>query len=226
MDVPAACRSSFSTNRLFFISVPASDITTLKICPYVTSTFLPRGSRDRESCVVRSVFQLFKRASRMPLKSRKRKHIEESLAKAREAKRRRELDEAATSSAEIEVRNERSETDSREDDLSRLVTMSEDALDTEDEAGDPTFDLDSSMKSDTDHIAETYCEEWLSQIDRDDRVDLGLFLCFQMTKHLEIKETRAAELAGLMIGKSDKTICEWKQFYVNDGVIPESQQGK
>ena len=161
----------------------------------------------------------------MPLKSRKRKHIEESLAKAREAKRRRELDEAATSSAEIEVRNERSETDSREDDLSRLVTMSEDALDTEGEAVDPTFDLDSSMKSDTDHIAERFCEEWVLQIDRDDRVALGLFLCFQMARHLEIKEARAAELAGLMIGKSDKTICEWKkQFYDNDGVIPESQQ--
>lgn len=53
----------------------------------------------------------------MPPKSKKRKHIEESLAKAREAKRRRELDEAATSSAEIEVRNERGETDGQEDDL-------------------------------------------------------------------------------------------------------------
>ena len=95
----------------------------------------------------------------MPPKSRKRKHIEESLAKAREAKRRRESDEAATSSAEIEVRIERDKTDGQEDDLSRLVTMSEDALDTEDEAVDPTFDLDSSMKSDTDHIAETFCEE-------------------------------------------------------------------
>ena len=163
----------------------------------------------------------------MPPKSKKRKHIEESLAKAREAKRRQESDEAATSSAKIEVRNEHGETDGREDDLFRLVTMSEDALDTEDEPVDPTFDLDSSMKSDTDHIAETFCEEWVSQLDRDDRVALGLFLCSQMTRHLEIMETRAAELAGLMIGKSNKTIHEWKkQFYDNDGVIPESQQGK
>ena len=133
--------------------------------------FLPRGSRDRESYVVRSVSQLFKPASRMPPKSRKWKHIEESLAKAREAKRQRESDEAATSSAEIEVRNERGETDGREDGLSRFVMMSEDALDTEDEAVDPTFDLDSSMKSDSDHIAETFCEEWMSaQLDRDDRL--------------------------------------------------------
>ena len=81
--------------------------------------------------------------------------------------------------------------------------MSEDALDTEDEAVDPMFDLDSSMKSDTDHIAETFCEEWVSQLDRDDWVALGLFLCSKMTRHLEVKETRAAELTGLMIGKSD-----------------------
>ena len=86
-----------------------------------------------------------------------------------------------TSSAEIEVRTERGETDGQEDNFSRLVMMSEDTLDTEDEAVDPTFDLDSSMKSDTDHIAETFCEEWVSQIDRDDRVALSLFLCFQMT---------------------------------------------
>ena len=32
--------------------------------------------------------------------------------------------------------------------------MSEDALDVDDEAVDPTFDLESSMNSDTDHIIE------------------------------------------------------------------------
>lgn len=85
------------------------------------------------------------------------------------------------------MRNEQGEADGQEDDLSRLVTMSDDALDTEDKAVDPTFDLDSSMKSDADHIAETFCEEWVSELDRDDRVALGLFLCFQMTRHLDIK---------------------------------------
>lgn len=163
----------------------------------------------------------------MPPRSKKRRHVEDSLEQAREAKRRRKSGEAATSSADIEVRNEQGEADGQEDDLSRLVTMSDDALDTEDEAVDPTFDLDSSMKSDADHIAETFCEEWVSELDRDDRVALGLFLCFQMTRHLDIKETRAAELAGMMIEKSDKTVREWrKQFFENDAVIPESKQGK
>ena len=39
-------------------------------------------------------------------------------------------------------------------------------MDTKDKAVDPTFDLDSNIKSDTDHIAETFCEEWVSKLDR------------------------------------------------------------
>ena len=31
------------------------------------------------------------------------------------------------------------------------------ALDTDDEAVDPTFDLDASLKSDRDHMIETFC---------------------------------------------------------------------
>ena len=46
-----------------------------------------------------------------------------------------------------------------EDDFAQLVTMPEDALD---EDIDPSFDLDSSMKADADHLEENYCEEWIS----------------------------------------------------------------
>lgn len=34
-------------------------------------------------------------------------------------------------------------------------------------------------------------------------MSLGLFLCFPLTKVLELGEKKAAEIAGLMIGKSD-----------------------
>ena len=64
------------------------------------------------------------------------------------AKRRRESDEAATSNAEIEVRNEHGETDGREDDLSRLVMY--------------IWMNDISL---SDHIVEIFCEEWVSQLD-------------------------------------------------------------
>jgi hypothetical protein len=58
-------------------------------------------------------------------------------------------------------------------------------------------------------------------------VSLSLFLCFQLAKHLALGETKAAELAGVMVGKSDKTIQEWrKQFFENDGMITETEQGQ
>ena len=57
-------------------------------------------------------------------------------------------------------------------------------------------------------------------------MSLGLFLCFQLTKHLGLAETKAAELAGMMVGKCDKTIREWKkEFFEIDGVIPNTEQG-
>ena len=48
--------------------------------------------------------------------------------------------------------------------------MSEDALDTEDEDVDPSFDLDSSLK---DHMVDDFCEEWVLQLEHDDKVALG-----------------------------------------------------
>ena len=86
--------------------------------------------------------------------------------------------------------------------ISVLLSMSDDALNTKDENIDPTFELDASMKSDADHIAENFCEDWVSY---PKRVSLGLFLCFQLTKHVELGDTKAAKLAGIMIGGSDKT---------------------
>lgn len=166
---------------------------------------------------------MFESVFAMPPKSRRMKQVQESLEMAREAKRRRMADESEASSSATEVRS----FDREEADLSLLVSMPEDALDTEDEAVDPTFDLDSSIMSDTDHTVENFCEDWVLQLDRDDRVSLGLFLCFQLKKHMDLGDTRAAELAGLMIGKSDRAVREWRsEFFKNDGQIPESKQGK
>ena len=62
----------------------------------------------------------------------------------------------------------------------------DDTLDTEDENADPSFNLDTSMKSDVDHLAENFCEDLVSHLEQDDRVLLGLFLCFQLTKNLDL----------------------------------------
>lgn len=46
------------------------------------------------------------------------------------------------------------------------------------------------------------------------------FLCFQLSKQLGFGETRAAELTGMMIGNSEKTVREWRKdflfFFEND----------
>ena len=89
-----------------------------------------------------------------------------------------------------------------------LLQMSDNALDTKDEEKDPSFDLDESMKHDTDHniMINMFCEDWATHLDRADRVPLGLFPCFQLTKVLNMEATKAEELAGMMIGKSDRTV--------------------
>ena len=58
----------------------------------------------------------------------------------------RVTDEGASTSAVSDMTSGGGHVDTGEVDLARrLVTMSEDALDTEDEAVDPSFDLDSSL---------------------------------------------------------------------------------
>ena len=132
-------------------------------------------------------------------------------------------DAEASGSGEIETRTAAEQVD----DLDTLVTMSGEALDTDDEEVDPSFDLDLSIKSDTDYTDETFCEEWVSHLGRDDLVLRSLFLCFQLSRHLGVGETKAAELSALMIGKSDKIVREWrKSFYEHDGEIQETSQGR
>ena len=39
-------------------------------------------------------------------------------------------------------------------------------------------------------------------------------------------ETKAEELTGMMIGKSDRGVQEWRAHFSENGEIPESKQGK
>ena len=56
------------------------------------------------------------------------------------------------------------------------------------------------------HTARSFCEEWVTQLDWEDRASLGLF----PTSVLRKGETEAADLAGIMTGKFEKTFCDWK----------------
>ena len=282
----------------------------------------------------------------MPPKSKQHRHVHSSLEKARNAKRRRVSDAEASGSSDFETRTAAEQVN----DLDTLVTMSGEALDTDNEEVDPSFHLNLSIKSDKDYtdmmspdgsvrllaernlqhklsltrkifkpavtvrdtmvedpsrsrktllaavkrriqekdrsdrlskleklekqvqmIAsveeneieiwantvqslpaqqmrfvlnaavdtlphntnlhlwgkdETFCEEWVSHLGRDDLVSLSLFICFQLSRHLGVGETKVAELSALVIGKSDKTVREWrKSFYEHDGEIQATSEG-
>ena len=87
--------------------------------------------------------------------------------------------------------------------MNELLDLSHEAENTDDEDANPSFDLNSSVKSDTQHQIETFCEEWVIQLSRDDRFALGMFLQHHLSQTVGKNEIEAAELAGLMIGRSD-----------------------
>ena len=121
----------------------------------------------------------------MPPKSKKKQQMLKSLDAANEAKRRR-----------VSIAEE----DETVDGASvQLLSLSDDALDMEDEEVDPTFDLDASLHYDVDHIFDSFCEDWVLQLDRDDRVSLGLFLCFQLRKQLDIRATAVSRFSAFWL---------------------------
>ena len=64
-------------------------------------------------------------------------------------------------------------------------------------------------------------------LDHDDKKSLAIFLCYNLAQHFSMKETEAAELTAVKIGKSDSTVRQWRSDLVNnDGVMPESKKGK
>ena len=64
-------------------------------------------------------------------------------------------------------------------------------------------------------------------MDRDDRMSLGIFLTYNLKAHLEKRETDAAELAGLMVNRSERTIHDWQsKFVTNDFVLLDSKHGQ
>ena len=168
----------------------------------------------------------------MPPKTKRSKKGSVNLTRARAHINRQVLRDNSSvvvdNECQIERNNEMEITREPEcDTMEELLDLSREAEDTDDEDADPSFDLNSSVKSDTQHQIETFCEEWVVQLSRDDRFALGVFLQYHLSQTVGKNETEAAELAGLMIGRSDRTIRDWKaQFYENEGKIPGSKQGQ
>ena len=83
-------------------------------------------------------------------KTAKKIQMQVSLEKARQAKRRHALSKSSFKTVEIEQ-----ERDVEVVNFTYLLTMSEDALNTENEEVDPTFDVDASIKSESAYFIET-----------------------------------------------------------------------
>lgn len=88
----------------------------------------------------------------------KRQRQKQAWRRPERQKRDAMLDRALRT-VEGEVWSQHGDTDIHKDNLACLPTMSEDALETDDEAVYPIFDLDSSMKLDVDHLIEIFCED-------------------------------------------------------------------
>ena len=100
----------------------------------------------------------------MPPKSKRQRSHSSNIEKARES-----IAELITSTS-ASIGDER---------LEDLLELSVDALDTDNETVDLSFDMDDSIKSDCTHITENLCEGWVTHLDWEDRASLGLFLHFQ-----------------------------------------------
>ena len=159
----------------------------------------------------------------MPPKSKVRKAKANNLEIARSKKIRLESEEIEP--AERRVESEGNDSVVGVADFSELLNMSEDALDTDNESVDPTFNLDDSVMLE-ENLAESFCEDYVLQLDHDQRVGLGIFLSFQLEKYFSTGSTKSAEYAGMMIGRSDKSVRAWKSNFLETGVIPDNKQGK
>ena len=121
------------------------------------SASLPRLCRDCWSLSSCCLLPFVSDVGELPPKSKRKLSLEKNCERAREAKRKRNSGEGTSSGSVSEVRI------GDDTSLSQLVAMP-DALDTDDEAVDPSFDLDWSARSDTDHYVETFCEDKLAPI--------------------------------------------------------------
>ena len=96
------------------------------------------------------------------------------------------------------------------------------ALTTEEEETESDFDAPKTPHE----VLESFVDNWLDALDREDTRCLSLFLCYHFVKMFSFTETNAAEYAALMVKRSDRTVRRWRSAVIeNDGILPESQQG-
>lgn len=90
---------------------------------------------------------------------------------------------------------------------------------------DPTFDPEVEKEANPVLKLEEFIEEWVSALDREDKMSLGLFLTYNLEYTLNFTATKSAEYAALMMGRSDRTIRQWRSDFMINGEILDNKQG-
>ena len=90
----------------------------------------------------------------------------------------------------------------------------------------PTFDPEEE-DFDEEVSIHTYSQEWVESLSRDDILLLSILLWYLLVNILQFQLTEAAKVIGTVIGKSDRTVREWRSMFIaNMGEFPDTMQGK
>ena len=86
---------------------------------------------------------------------------------------------------------------------------------------------DEEASYDEQSAIEKYASEWVESLSRDDLLSLSILLWYLLVGILSFKLTDAAGKIGKVLGRSDRTIREWRvSFNANKGTFPNTIQGK
>ena len=88
-----------------------------------------------------------------------------------------------------------------------------------------TTAVDSTPRTSQDILGD-FAEDWLETLDKDEIKSISLFLCYHFVHAFSFIETKAAEYASSMMKKSDRTARRWRNALIDDGVLPELEQGR
>lgn len=83
-----------------------------------------------------------------------------------------------------------------------------------------------SARGRPEEILKTFSEQWKMTLDQEDLKSLALFLCHIFTTELKMSPSKAAERTSKIIGKTDRTIRQWRSDLLTYGEIRESKKGK
>ena len=167
----------------------------------------------------------------MPPKTKRQKQLQLAAQRATEARQASKRAKVQTSESLPTVPEASASEPNQDMELSlpstSRVLRSVERSASEDTTEDPSYDPEQDLSENIDLKLEQFVEEWVLHLDRDDKISLSLFICFHLEKIFQFTQTNAAEYASIMLGKSDRTIRQWRtDFTANNGEIPENKQGR